>query len=221
MSHIGQGLNGEVITASGTRTIWGTVPIGPSGVAGPSGATGPSGVAGPSGATGPSGVAGPSGATGTNGGEIVLVANTTLVQTSGAAEQTLKSYTFTASSLAIGDQVIITAWGTMDSVDNGNVFFRWANETAGTTIGFAETANGGSWQMTLRISITAAAEQELLSDSIFAIPAPNSKSWTEHRSETEAISGAISVYLRGDNIDGANNNAVSVRGWKIVHTQGI
>jgi len=151
-------------------------------------------------------------------GTSVLAADATLVSTVGAAEQTLKSYQFSAAQLSVGDQVKITAWGTFDDgVQTGSAFLRWGG-TGGLKIGTGQGDGGDPWRIDAIVSITAAAGQEANGVTVYT---STGTTFVDHTSHTEAISGTIDLLLRGDNTVGSNNDATSVRGWKVELIQAV
>jgi len=199
MSHIGQGSNGEVITASGTKTIWEALPPGPSGAPGASGTPGAS------------------------NGSTILAADGIVVASTGDQLQMMKTYTFPAASLAVGDQIELEAWGTNDdATENGDVFCYFGGaggQFIGPSVEGGPGSGGGQWHFKITIAITGAATQKTYSLAHLSnFSAPNSATHrTEEHSATQAISGSIELIMQGANIDGSNDNAVVVRGWKVTH----
>jgi len=160
---------------------------------------------------------------GGGGGITILKADATLAQTVGDAVSTLKTYTFSAASLSVGDQVNITAWGTFDAAmnDNGEVFCYWNGTAGGDYINMALAgADNDVWKFEIVISITGASAQEIVAHGSVNGSSPI-VDVLEHTSFTDAISGALVFNLRGQNIDLTNDNAVSVRGWKVEHIPSV
>ena len=194
MSHIGQGPNGEVITASGTKTIWGVLPPGPSGAPGAS-----------------------------NGSVILAADGIAVAHSGGVGIQDLKGYTFSAAFLSVGDQSELEAWGTNDAAtQNGDIFCYFGGaggQFIGPSVEGGPGSGGGQWSFKITIAITGASAQETYSLAHLSnLSLPNSASHrTEEHVASQAISGAIELLMRGDNIDGAEPNAVVVRGWKVTH----
>jgi hypothetical protein len=152
---------------------------------------------------------------------VVVAGDGIAAATTGGALQDLKTYTFPAASLAVGDQVVLEGWGTNEgTAENGDIFCYFGG-SGGDFIGpSVEGGPGGHWSFKIWISITGAATQTTYSLAHLGTDAaPNSDTHrTERHSATQALSGSIELLVRGSNIDGTSDNAVIIRGWSVTHT---
>ena len=141
-----------------------------------------------------------------------LVSDAVKAATVGGAPQTLKTYQFAADYLVVGDRLILEAWGSFDDASEEGELFPTFEGTAFTPVGLALSGfNGEPWRYRAEMSITGAATQESgVGGELAASLAGLTRIPT-----TAPLNATIDFDFTVDNIDGSNNDAVTVRGFSI------